>query len=46
MKSMLADATLVALELQPIGYKDFLINTNKSIKHPITAVAQLYLHSW
>ena len=38
MKGMLADATLVALELQPIGYKVFLINTNKSIKHPITSL--------
>ena len=38
MKGMLADATLVALELQPIGYKVFLTNTNKSIKHPITSV--------
>ena len=45
-KGMLADATLVALELQPIGYKVFLTNTNKSIKHPITSVAQLCLHSW
>ena len=39
---MLADAKLVALELQPIGY-NFLTNSNKSIKHPITSVEQSML---